>query len=313
MAESTATLIHDFEVDERLDKVLATAFPQYSRSALEKLIGNDKVQVNGKLKRTSYRLKEGDVIAVDISEFTREVPKIDLEVVFEDENVVVINKLSGVLTHAKGTLHNEATVATWLKMHVIRHSGLDPESSDEKILKQVQEDNSAFWESNRSGIVHRLDRGTSGLLICAKNEATQIHLQKQFEQRKVKKQYLAVISGTLDKSEGLIDVPIERNPKKPASFRPGNNGKSAQTHFAVRQSNEKYSLVELAPHTGRTHQLRVHMQFLGHPIVGDGLYSGEKAPRLMLHAASLELTLPSSERVIFTAPEPDEFKDYIDA
>lgn len=288
------TEIIEFEVGERLDKVLATAFPQYSRSALEKLIGNDKVQVNGKMKRTNYRLKEGDTIAVDISEFTRETPKIDLEVVFEDENVVVINKPSGVLTHAKGTLHNEATVATWLKAHVT-------DSSDE------------FWESNRSGIVHRLDRGTSGLLICAKNEATQTHLQKQFEQRKVKKQYLAVIVGSLDKPEGLIDVPIERNPKKPASFRPGNNGKSAQTHFVVRQSNEKYSLIELAPHTGRTHQLRVHMQFLGHPIVGDDLYEGEQAPRLMLHAASLELTLPSSERVIFTAPEPDEFKDYVDA
>lgn len=306
-----STDIVDFEVGERLDKVLATAYPQYSRSALEKLIGNDKVQVNGKVKRTSYRLKEADSINVDISEFTQETPVIDLPIIFEDENVVVINKPSGVLTHAKGTLHNEATVATWLKAHCNVILDSDRGSSQKKILDQVQDDSSDFWESNRSGIVHRLDRGTSGLIICAKNEPTQIHLQKQFEKRTLKKKYIAVITGQLEKPEGLIDVPIERNPKKPASFRPGNNGKTAQTHFNVITNNDRYSLIELSPHTGRTHQLRVHMQFLGHSIVGDDLYEGEAADRLMLHAASLELTLPSNERVIFTAPEPAEFKEYV--
>lgn len=287
--------VTEFEAGERLDKVLTSEFSQYSRSALEKLILSGHVTINGTPKRSSYRVKATDMIEVDLTIFSEPAAEIDLEVVFEDDDVVVLNKPAGVLTHAKGTLHNEATVATWLKAHV---SNIDQIDSD-------------FWDSNRAGIVHRLDRGTSGIIVCAKNEQAQTFLQKQFASRKVKKTYIAVINGEMPEQTGKIDVPIERNPKQPATFRPGINGKSAQTDFAVISVKNGYSLVELSPFTGRTHQLRVHLQYLKHPIVGDEMYEGEKASRLMLHAKQIELTLPSRERKTFSTVVPVELTDYV--
>jgi len=281
--------ITDFEPGERLDKTLASLYPEYSRSALEKLIESGQITVNGKPVKTKYTLRPSDEITADFNELTKEVDTIELLILYEDDNVVVINKPIGILAHSKGTFNKEGTVATWLQQHY---------GSTE-----------SFWDSNRAGIVHRLDRGTSGVMICAKNEATVSHLGKQFSERKVKKNYKAVISGELSIPEGSIDIPIERNPKKPATFRAGVNGKSAQTEFATLQTNGKYSLIELRPKTGRTHQLRVHLHYLKHPIVGDEFYDGEKADRLMLHAAKLEITLPSSKRVTFEAPVPKEFND----
>jgi len=286
-------IVTDFVVGERLDKVLSTAFEQYSRSALEKLIQESHVTVNGVIKKTKYKLKKDDVIEVDLTMFTSEPESISLPVVFENDDVVVINKPAGVLTHAKGTLHNEATVATWLKSHC----GSNGETE--------------FWSSNRAGIVHRLDRVTSGVMICAKNEAAQTKLQKQFSDRKAKKSYLAIIEGSLDEPEGTIDVPIERNPKAPATFRPGINGKSAQTHYTVVSVTSTYTLIEMRPYTGRTHQLRVHMQYMKHPIVGDVLYGGQPADRLMLHAKQLEISIPGGERRTFTTDCPEELTNLV--
>lgn len=291
MSKETIT---EFEVGERLDKALAAAYPQYSRSALEKLVDSGLVTVNGDIVKTKYKLKSGDIVEADLTVFNQAPPEIELSIVYEDDDVVVINKPAGILTHAKGTLHNEATAATWLKTYCLK-SSLDD----------------GFWESNRAGIVHRLDRGTSGVMICAKNEAAQIHLQKQFANRKVKKTYVAVVTGSLPKEAGLIDIPIERNPKRPASFRAGVNGKAAQTVFSTLQSSNDYSLVELRPHTGRTHQLRVHLAYLKHPIVGDDLYGGEFAERLMLHAHTLEITLPNSGRRTFAADVPEEITSFV--
>lgn len=280
-------MITKFTVGERLDKVVSAEFEQYSRSALEKLIKSGDITVNGAKVEPKYRMKAGDMIEADLSIFSQEIPNIDLPVVYDDKDVVVIDKPAGVLTHAKGTLHNEATVATWLKQNY--------GSSDE------------FWSSNRGGIVHRLDRGTSGLIVCAENEKAQTHLQKQFSTRKVKKTYLAIIANPLPESEGLIDIPIERNPKKPASFRAGVNGKSAQTSFKALKSDSKKTLVELQPKTGRTHQLRVHLAYLNCPILGDELYGGDSNGRMMLHAWKLEITLPNGNREQFEAPVPREF------
>jgi len=279
--------IIDFEVGERLDKVVSAEFKQYSRSALEKLVKSGDITVNGSNVEPKYKMKAGDVVEADLAVFTQEIPEIYLPVIYEDDDVVVINKPAGVLTHAKGTLHTEATVATW--------------------LKQSYGTSEEFWVSNRAGIVHRLDRGTSGLIICAKNEKAQVYLQKQFSSRKVKKTYLALINNTLPETEGLIDIPIERNPKKPASFRAGNNGKTAQTSFKIIKSSNSETLVQLEPKTGRTHQLRVHLAYLNTPIVGDELYGGEPAQRMMLHAWKLELTLPNGERTQFEAPAPEGF------
>lgn len=281
---------------ERLDKALAQLYPEYSRSAIEKLIDGEQILVNQKAVKSKHVLKAGDEISVNFTDLDREPDHIDLPVIYEDENVVVINKPIGVLAHSKGAFNKEGTVATWLKHHIA--SRLDDD----------------FWSTNRAGIVHRLDRATSGIMILAKNRATQTHLQKQFAQRNVKKVYLAVVSGEMPESEGLIDIPIERNPKKPATFRAGANGKSAQTDFTVLKTNygqRIYSLIELRPRTGRTHQLRVHLAYLKHPIVGDEFYSGEPAERLLLHAESLELTLPGGIRKKWQAKTPAIFSNYL--
>lgn len=282
--------ITETEAGERLDKTLARLFPDYSRSAIEKLIETGAITVNGATVKTKYIIKIDDEISADFNELSKEPEEIDLPILYEDENVLVINKPLGVLAHSKGAFNKEGTVATFIQSHL---------------------NGSSVWKaSNRAGIVHRLDRATSGVMICAKNEEASSFLQKQFSTRNVKKTYLAVISGELPEKTGVIDVPIERNPKKPATFRAGVNGKTAQTAFKEVQTNAVNSLIELKPHTGRTHQLRVHLAYLKHPIVGDEFYNGEPAERLMLHALELEITLPGGKRATFAAPRPEIFNNY---
>ncbi len=160
--------------------------------------------------------------------------------------------------------------------------------------------------------MHRLDRATSGIIIGAKNQRALSLLQKQFAQRAAKKTYVTIVEGHLKQPEALIDMPIERNPKAPATFRVGANGKPSKTHYKVIQEGPKTSLLELKPETGRTHQLRVHLAKLGHPIVGDPLYGhGSYGDRLFLHALSLEITLPNGQRQTFTAPLPTEFQEQL--
>jgi 23S rRNA pseudouridine1911/1915/1917 synthase len=213
-----------------------------------------------------------------------------LPIIYEDDNLVVIDKPVGVLTHAKGALNTEFTVAEFAKKYW-------PDSS-----------------SNRTGIVHRLDRATSGVMIVAKNEETLKFLQKQFSERKTKKTYEAIVSGRPKEGAAQIDLPIARNPKKPAEFRVDAKGKSAVTLYKVLATNDKgESLIELKPQTGRTHQLRVHMSYLGTPIKGDIVY-GRAGGRMFLHAKSLEITIPGSpnQRKTFNAPTPPEFREGFD-
>lgn len=278
------------EAGNRLDKTLAMLYPEYSRSAIEKLIENGQIVVNKLQVKSKYTLKETDIISVNFSELDKASDEIELPILYEDENVIVINKPVGILAHTKGAFNKEGTVATFIQSRL--------------------NDLESWKSSNRAGIVHRLDRATSGVMITAKNKKTEDYLKGQFSKRNVKKIYLAVISGELTESSGLIDIPIERNPKKPATFRAGVNGKAAQTEFKVLESNEKHSLVELKPYTGRTHQLRVHLSYLRHSIVGDEFYNGEPAKRLMLHAAELEITLPGGNRCTFSAPLPKPFNLY---
>jgi RluA family pseudouridine synthase len=150
------------------------------------------------------------------------------------------------------------------------------------------------------------------VIIGAKNQKALSWLQKQFALRKVKKTYIAVVEGQPDPSEAVINMAIERNPKAPATFRVGPNGKHAITHYKVMRAGERFSLVELKPETGRTHQLRVHLQKIGHPIVGDPLYGGGVyGDRLFLHALSLEITLPNKDRKTFVAPMSTDFEDKV--
>ncbi len=274
---------------QRLDQNVVEQIPELSRGFAARLIEDGKVTVNGVARtKPGYKLRQGDVVVVDydIAELEK-IPDIDLEVLYEDDDCVVINKPIGVLSHSKGTFNPEATVATWLRSQLKGLSG------------------------ERGGIVHRLDRATSGVMISAKTPEALSWLQKQFATRNVKKTYVAVISGELNPPEAIIDMPIGRNPKAPATFRVDVQGKHAKTSYKTIVTNGKHSLLELKPETGRTHQLRVHLNHLHHPIVGDPLYGGESAERLYLHAKSLEITiLHNHERKVFTAPLPSEFTKY---
>lgn len=267
----------------RLDAYMAQYWPEHSRSVWQHYIEQGYVIVND-IPVTSVRheLGEDDIVThapLPVLDFT----DLTLPVIYEDEHVLVINKPTGVLTHAKGALTDEFSVAEFARLRL-----REPD------------------ESNRPGIVHRLDRATSGVMICAKDAITKKHLQKQFQDRKAHKTYLAIVDGAPKHSEAKIDLPIERNPKSPSSFRVGANGKSATTTYRVLAQNGAKSVLELKPLTGRTHQLRVHMAYLGCPIVGDVIYGGSTAERLMLHAAALEITIPEGDRRTFTAalPEP---------
>ncbi|MDB5164662.1 MAG: Pseudouridine synthase [Candidatus Saccharibacteria bacterium] len=274
---------------ERLDQYVTGQLETVSRAFASKLIERGDVLVNGEAEhKAGFKVRPGDTITINY-DVTKEViiPEIELEVIYEDKDCVVINKPVGVLSHSKGDFNPEGTVASWLRTR----------------LKSM--------EGERAGIVHRLDRATSGVMICAKNPDAMAWLQKQFSQRKVKKTYVAVVKGVFKQRQAIIDMPIERNPKKPQTFRVGSNGKAAQTEYWVLKTNDKYSMVELKPTTGRTHQLRVHLENLGHPIVGDAFYNGPKADRLFLHAHELELTLPNRERKTFSVPVPKEFEELV--
>lgn len=282
---------------ERLDQRVVSLLPTLSRAFAAKLIAEGRVTVNkAVVTKGGHKLRLTDDVVVDYDPADFTIPDVDLPIVYEDDNCVVIIKPVGLLTHSKGAFNPEPSVATWLHGRI----------RDEVLLDQ---DKNSL--NNRAGIVHRLDRATSGVMICAKTPQALAYLQKQFAQRKAKKSYIAVVSGTPDPSEAVIDMPVERNPRAPATFRVGAQGKSAVTQYRTLRANNTYSLLELAPATGRTHQLRVHLSHLGHPIVGDPLYGGEPADRLYLHAAVLEITIPGGERKVFTAPVPEEFNTWV--
>ena len=271
----------------RLDIYLSTKFDTtISRSLWQKYIKAGYVSVNNKVATTpKFEVDETDEIALNLPE--KEQADVDLPILYEDDDVIIVNKPSGLLTHAKGGLSDEPTVA-----EIIR-----PKTS-------------FATDTDRPGIVHRLDRDTSGLLIIAKNPESAAHLQRQFAERTAKKTYIAITDGKTKLNAAKIDLPIGRNPSVPSTFRIDPNGKPAQTTYHVLAKNNTQSLVELKPTTGRTHQLRVHLAHLNAPILGDRVYGKSSDCRMMLHAQKLEITLPSGERKVFEAAIPDEFKRF---
>ncbi len=272
----------------RLDVYVAKQWPEQSRSTWQKLIQAGYVRVNGKVEKQIKR----DVTETDSIEATPpQQPSYDdmkLPIIYEDNSVIVIDKPVGVLTHSKGAVNQEFTVAEFVRP-----------------LTDYKQ------ETNRPGIIHRLDRATSGVLLCVKTNEAAAYIAKQFTNRTTKKHYMAVVSGVPNQLEAMIDLPIERNPSAPSTFRVGPGGKSAETYYKVLTSNDEKSLIDLKPKTGRTHQLRVHMAYLGTPIVGDPVYGSVDADRMYLHAASLEVTLPGGERKVFSSPLPASFKSQV--
>jgi 23S rRNA pseudouridine1911/1915/1917 synthase len=279
-------------VGTRVDVFVAIRYPEFARSALGVLFDNKLVSINNEPAKPGEKLREDDIVRVDDTSLYIEPEKIDLPTLYEDEDVIVLNKPPGVLTHSKGSINTESTVASFLKDKI----------TDETL------------RGNRAGIVHRLDRATSGVIIAAKTSNGLKWLQKQFSNRKTKKTYVAIVEGWAEPESAIIDAPIERNPKKPQTFRVGAEGKIAQTQYETigkfEKGGKKYSKLELKPVTGRTHQLRVHLNYIGHPIVGDTVY-GDGGGYMYLHALSLELTLPNKGRRVFKAELPEQFNEFI--
>ena len=258
---------------KRLDHMMVEIFKSYNRSTLQKFIESGFVKVDGVVaKKPNQKFVEGAYIELDVPD---ELKNADIEpdVIYEDDDVIVMNKPAGLLSEPRGQYCPEKTMADY------------------------------------GYVAHRLDRDTSGVVIMAKTEEVQKFLKRQFQDRTVHKTYVAVVCGRPKLDEARIDLPLIRDLKRPTTFRVDANGKEAETFYKVLKTNDKYSLVELKPTTGRTHQLRVHMKYLGNPILGDPVYGTEKADRLYLHARELEITLPSGERKTFKARVPREFNN----
>jgi len=274
------------QAGQRLDSTLSVLAPELSRSSWQALITNSKVTLNGKTEtRPAKTVKKGDTISAELPVLPASQP--DVPILYEDDDVVVFDKPAGMLTHAKGELAEEWTLADIAKT-------------------KVQDD-----PSNRPGIVHRLDRATSGVIIVAKNISAKQFLQKQFANRKVEKTYRAIVRGRVEEDSFLIDMPIARDFKNPQQFAVNTDGKTAQTAVNTIKSSSKASLLKLTPKTGRTHQLRVHLKSVGHPIIGDVLYGSsidKQEGRLYLHASRLKLVLPGGSNSVFESELPDDFK-----
>jgi 23S rRNA pseudouridine1911/1915/1917 synthase len=267
----------------RVDKHLANFFPEYSRAALSKLFTLNLIKLNGEPIQPGHKLRPGTEIEYDLGPLQQKPEVIQLPILYEDKDVIVVNKPAGIISHARGKFWQEASVASFIRDRI---SGMNGE---------------------RGGIVHRLDRATSGVMICAKNEDTLKFLQKQFQDRKVIKKYIAITSRCPKTSKAVIDAPIGRNVKDPKRFHVLVDGKSAQTTYEVIDESKNRYKILLLPHTGRTHQLRIHLAYINCPIIGDELYGGDSNERLLLHAYELTIVLPGGQKKTFTAKLPEGF------
>ncbi len=278
-------------VGGRLDRALADAHPDLSRTEIQQAIRAGRVDVSGAtVRRPSHRIRSGDVIRWDIPARPTLVPRrISLSILYEDDDLVAIDKPPGLVVHP-GAGTTETTLVEGLLVDRVLPTADDPA---------------------RPGVVHRLDKETSGVIVFAKTLQALESLKMQFSDRTVKKHYIAVVDGTFEEKEGLIDAPIGRNPVQPQRRSVQAGGRRAETEFTVLSETKDSSLLWVRPRTGRTHQIRVHFDYIEHPVRGDDKYGGSSAQRLMLHAWRLEILHPvEGRRLEFRAPVPDAFPDY---
>ena len=279
---------------QRLDRVLAEALPAFSRARLQTLIRDGFVSLNGKPPRPRDLVRTGDVVELrepELEKVEAQPEQITLDVIFEDDDLLVLNKPAGIVMHP-GAGHAQHTLVNALLAHCHNLSGIGGKE--------------------RPGIVHRLDKETSGALVVAKNDATHRDLSSQFAARTMTKIYLALVAGILRKTSGVIDKAIARHPvHRQRMSIARRQGRSAKTEYRVLRSGDEISLVECILHSGRTHQIRVHLHHLGHPVLGDKLYGGKRAgdfSRQMLHAWKLAFRHPrSGDEMSFEAPVPSDF------
>ncbi|CAM3034756.1 RluA family pseudouridine synthase [Lactococcus hircilactis] len=279
---------------QRLDKALSNQ-TELSRTVLTALIRNEKVSVNGAVKKAKYKVKTGDVITFEIPEAKAldiQAENIPLEIVYQDEDVAIVNKPQGMVVHPAAG-HADGTLVNALMYHVTDLSGING--------------------TIRPGIVHRIDKDTSGLLMIAKNDQAHERLAAQLKEKSNKRRYVAIVHGILPNDFGTIEAPIARNPKDRKKQAVIANGKPAVTHFEVLERFERYTLLALELETGRTHQIRVHLAYIGHPVAGDPLYGPKKTltPNhgQFLHAQTLGFKHPrTGEWMEFEAEVPKIFE-----
>ncbi|MBQ2014088.1 MAG: RluA family pseudouridine synthase [Peptococcaceae bacterium] len=283
----------------RLDSYLAEELEGISRSYLQKLIGEGLILVNQKTVKANYKVKTGDTLLVQIPEAAPvdiQPEPMDLDIVYEDSDLLIVNKPVGLVVHpAHG--HYSGTLVNGLLAHCTDLSGINGKM--------------------RPGIVHRIDKDTSGLLMIAKNDLAHQHLAEQLKAHSIKRAYYALVQGVISEPAGLVDAPIGRHEidrkKMAVTFK---NSKEARTHYYVKERFAKNTFIECRLETGRTHQIRVHMAYLGHPLVGDPLYGTRKNnldfPGQALHAYALGFVHPrTGEELYFEAPIPEHFQSVL--
>lgn len=283
----------------RLDKVITILNPDLSRSMIQKMLEDANILVNGKKEKASYKTKLNDKIQVQevvAKEIELKAQDIPVDVVYEDADIIVVNKPKGMVVHPAngnpdGTLVNA-------------------------IMNICKDSLSGIGGEIRPGIVHRIDKDTSGLLIIAKNDKAHINLSEQIKNREITKKYVALARGVIKENNATIDMPIGRSDKDRKKMAVRKDGKNAVTHFNVIKRYNGYTYLDIKIDTGRTHQIRVHLAEIGYPIVGDGVYSNGRNPfgveGQMLHAKSLEFKHPITGEILkLEAPIPEYFENVL--
>ena len=284
----------------RLDKAIAELDPDISRMTVQKLIEDDKILVNGKKEKASYKVKINDKIIIEFEkpkESKLKAEEIPLNVIYEDNDIIIINKEKGMVVHP-GNGNPDGTLAN-------------------AIMARCKDSLSGIGGEIRPGIVHRIDKDTSGIIIVAKNDKAHLNISEQIKEHKTTKTYLALVRGRVKENEATIDMPIGRSKKDRKKMAVDKDGKQAVTHFKVIKRYKGYTLLEIKIDTGRTHQIRVHMAKIGYPVVGDMVYSNGKnefgVEGQMLHAKSLEFSHPiTGKKMHLEAQLPEYFKKVLE-
>lgn len=285
---------------KRIDAYLSEKLEDMSRVTVQRLLSNGKILVNHKIVKSSYKVQEGDKIQIEEEipvEISLKAQNIPLEVIYEDKDIIVVNKPKGIVVHPANGNPDGTLVNAIMAMCKGSLSGIGGEI--------------------RPGIVHRLDKDTSGIIVVAKNDKAHINLSEQIKEHRVKKTYIALVRGIVKENEATINMPIGRSEKDRKKMAVTKKGKEAITHFRVLERYDKYTLLQVNIETGRTHQIRVHLSQIGYPIVGDEVYSNGKnewnIKGQCLHAKSLEFTHPiTGEKMYLEARLPEYFENMLE-